>query len=422
MRPADPQAQRRDGTRVAAGGRQRRGRRAGSATPGRPGRRSARRAARPRSEQADRRRSCLEPVGEPALRSRGQRRRPARRRRPGRARPAAQDAEVVRLGEHGQVEPCQRARRRAPSCRQPGQRRGGAQVRAPGRRRPRHGRGRPARSASVQASRSTRSAPRAPTAARSPARRARARSVGAGQPVLRGPRSTEPGTWALHVHAVPAQRAAARARAPRAPGRDDRRRRSRRRRPSMQLGPVGWCTGDHAGRSGRAAGRTAATDVAQPGQRACSGSARRSVAKPHGHGFAASTSWNRAGNSTDTARAVQHDAAGLQRLAQRVEHAARRTPGASSRNSTPRWARLTAPGRASPLPPPTIAAVDAVWCGARSGGRVTSADPPGSTPGDRVDRGDLERLLAGSAPGRRPGSRSASMVLPAPGGPCRSRW
>ena len=43
--------------------------------------------------------------------------------------------------------------------------------------------------------------------------------------------------------------------------------------------------------------------------------------------------------------------------------------GASSRNSTPWEARAAAPGRMSRLPPPTIAAAVAVWCGASKGGR-----------------------------------------------------
>ena len=42
--------------------------------------------------------------------------------------------------------------------------------------------------------------------------------------------------------------------------------------------------------------------------------------------------------------------------------------GASSRNRMPRCARVIAPGTAMPLPPPTKAAVLAVWCGASNGG------------------------------------------------------
>ena len=52
----------------------------------------------------------------------------------------------------------------------------------------------------------------------------------------------------------------------------------------------------------------------------------------------------------------------------------------SSRNKTPRWARLTAPGRANPEPPPTKAATLDVWCGATNGGRVISGVPPDNSP------------------------------------------
>ena len=39
----------------------------------------------------------------------------------------------------------------------------------------------------------------------------------------------------------------------------------------------------------------------------------------------------------------------------------------SSRNRAPRCASVISPGRARPLPPPTSAATDALWCGARNG-------------------------------------------------------
>ena len=75
-----------------------------------------------------------------------------------------------------------------------------------------------------------------------------------------------------------------------------------------------------AGRPGRAAARTAA-EVAAAGPSACRcsrGPGRR--ARPHGHGLAASTSWNRAGNRAAAAARRDRDLAGLQRLAQGVEH------------------------------------------------------------------------------------------------------
>ena len=42
--------------------------------------------------------------------------------------------------------------------------------------------------------------------------------------------------------------------------------------------------------------------------------------------------------------------------------------------------------------------------------------------GHRVDRRHLQRLCSVERRGSMPGSRSASIVLPAPGGPCRKRW
>ena len=47
--------------------------------------------------------------------------------------------------------------------------------------------------------------------------------------------------------------------------------------------------------------------------------------------------------------------------------------------------------------------------------------PGRQRPGDRVDRGDLQRG-SGLKPGQHGGIRSASMVLPTPGGPSSIRW
>ena len=83
----------------------------------------------------------------------------------------------------------------------------------------------------------------------------------------------------------------------------------------------------------------------------------------------------------------------------RAAAAATRARGAGTRaarraSSTPRWARLASPGRGT-APPPTIAAADAPWCGARNGGSEHDRAPGRQRSRDRVDPRHLERLVAG---------------------------
>ena len=94
--------------------------------------------------------------------------------------------------------------------------------------------------------------------------------------------------------------------------------------------------------------------------------------------------------------------------------------GASSRNSTPRWASDAAPGRITPLPPPTMAALVAVWCGAKNGGCFSSEACSGRCPA--TEWTDVtSRAASSSSSGKMVGIRSASIVLPAPGGPSSDR-
>ena len=90
----------------------------------------------------------------------------------------------------------------------------------------------------------------------------------------------------------------------------------------------------------------------------------------------------------------------------------------SSRNSTPPWARLTSPGRAR-LPPPTSAAIEAEWCGSRNGLLMTR--PPCSSLPASEWIIVASSASAGVSGGSNPGSRAASIDLPAPGGPIISR-
>ena len=71
-------------------------------------------------------------------------------------------------------------------------------------------------------------------------------------------------------------------------------------------------------------------------------------------------------------------------------------------------------------PPPMTAATDAVWCGARNGGTVTSGRPGGSRPATEWMR-VTSSASAGGNRGRMPGNRRASIVFPVPGGPPSSR-
>src|SRR5699024_2461914 len=151
----------------------------------------------------------------------------------------------------------------------------------------------------------------------------------------------------------------------------------------------------------------------------------------------------------DAARGVEGDVPGLEQLARRVEQAGRGHRGAprvgggvmapvasgcrgasgtragsaggSSGSSTPACAREIAPGRGRPGPPPTKAAVEAVWWGFSKGGVVR-------TPPRASNRPSTERIAEtvwaswASSGGRMLGRREAIMVLPVPGGPVSSRW
>ena len=97
---------------------------------------------------------------------------------------------------------------------------------------------------------------------------------------------------------------------------------------------------------------------------------------------------------------------------------ARANSGNSSRKSTPRCARLASPGRGAAPPPPTIAAADAEWCGARNGGTRIRPPPGASTPATEWIR-VTSSAASSSSGGRIPGSRRASIVLPVPGGPAK---
>ena len=95
--------------------------------------------------------------------------------------------------------------------------------------------------------------------------------------------------------------------------------------------------------------------------------------------------------------------------------AGRWNSASSSRSRTPRCARLASPGLRCG-PPPTIAAVEALWCGARNGGCETSGCSRSTSPATEWIR-VTSSASAESSAGRIPGSRRASIVFPVPGGP-----
>ena len=139
----------------------------------------------------------------------------------------------------------------------------------------------------------------------------------------------------------------------------------------------------------------------------------------HGHGFAARTRVNLAGNvaMTPNLATTTSPASSGCRSASSTSLA---NSGASSRNRTPRWASDAEPGRIIPLPPPTIAALVAVWCGARKGGSVSSETWGGKVPATEC-MAVTSSAAAVSRRGNMVGIRSASIVLPAPGGPSSDR-
>ena len=130
------------------------------------------------------------------------------------------------------------------------------------------------------------------------------------------------------------------------------------------------------------------------------------------------TSWNRAGKTAKPAAraiAMLPSSSGWRS----ASSAGRWNSGSSSRRSTPLCARLASPGR-GPGPPPTIAAIDALWCGARNGGRVISglsADKSPATEWMRVTSSWSRGFIGGRIDGR----RRPSIVFPVPGGPASSR-
>ncbi len=148
--------------------------------------------------------------------------------------------------------------------------------------------------------------------------------------------------------------------------------------------------------------------------------APRYTPSPHGHGFIAATSRKAAGKVTvPPARLtrITPSSSGWRN----ASSAATGNSPSSSRNRMPWVASETSPGRSDQLPPPTSETTEAWWCGARKGGRSNRA-PSGSVPPAAEWTRVTVNASSGVSGGSRPGRRSASMVLPDPGGPTMRRW
>ena len=117
----------------------------------------------------------------------------------------------------------------------------------------------------------------------------------------------------------------------------------------------------------------------------------------------------------------QHHPPALQRLAQRLQRRRRRSP-APRRGTAPRGGRATA-RRAGPARCRRRPGRPGWRCGAGPGtaGGGSAGRPAGARPA--IDCSAVTSSAASSSSsGRIDGSRSASIVLPAPGGPNRARW
>ena len=129
-------------------------------------------------------------------------------------------------------------------------------------------------------------------------------------------------------------------------------------------------------------------------------------------GSSSPTSWKRAGKSAWPARA-RRETTPSSSGCRSASSAGRWNSGSSSRSSTPRCARLASPGR-GPGPPPTIAAVEALWCGARNGRRVTSGRSGGSSPRPSGSASPRAPRAARAAAGSRAAAgRASSCPCPA---------
>ena len=246
-----------------------------------------------------------------------------------------------------------------------------------------HALGAPSRSAMVRATRSSRSVPRA--VIRVEVRELRGASLGRRHRGAHAARSARPASWPLTRPGV---------------RRTWRRRAAAIRVATTALDSGAACRDQRDGRDPVHRDPQVDAVAQRPGDPAARIARRRSVGQrqarcslpnqPHGQGFIAAISVNRAGNvSARPARAIatRPSSSGWRS----ASSTSRPNSGSSSRNSTPWSASVISPGDTRG-PPPTIAAYDIVWCGARNGGRRTQRRDR-ALAGDRGDDRRRERRI-----------------------------
>lgn len=130
------------------------------------------------------------------------------------------------------------------------------------------------------------------------------------------------------------------------------------------------------------------------------------------HGFIAAINWKRAGNSACRA-AREITMRPVSSGSRSASSALRWNSGNSSRNSTPWCASEISPGLGGE-PPPTSAADEAVWCGARSTRWPQAA---GRNAPVRLSTAADSRASSWVIGGSSPAKRCASIDLPVPGEP-----
>ncbi len=199
------------------------------------------------------------------------------------------------------------------------------------------------------------------------------------------------------------------------PGRD--RRGALRLAPADDARPAGPAASSPTGRSGRGAGPRSGRCSAPATPRGQRAGAVRVAGHAARAGVHRGDELEPRGKARGAPDPGDRDVAVLERLAKGLQHVPRELRQLVEEQHAV-IARVTSPGDIRG-PPPTIAAYDSVWCGARTGARRRSRSngPSPATDATIV----AASASASSRGGSRPGIVRARSVLPEPGGPTSSR-